>query len=113
MANENKNEMKNENFRLVVGFSYQENYGAHDWDGKGECPQYWKSKGGIDVIVDLGAAWCIRSSAQDTVDKIVSEQQLTNDEYSTMFYADHKVIAPGKMTPQEAADAEWEAYMKS
>jgi len=28
-----------------------ENYGAHDWDGKGECPQYWKAKGGVDFIV--------------------------------------------------------------
>ena len=25
---------------------YRENYGAHDWDGTGECPQYWKNKGG-------------------------------------------------------------------
>ena len=29
----------------------QENYGAHDWDGKGECPQYWKFKGGNEYKV--------------------------------------------------------------
>jgi hypothetical protein len=28
-----------------------ENYGAHDWDGKGECPQYWKMKGGEDYFI--------------------------------------------------------------
>ena len=28
-----------------------ENYGAHDWDGVGECPQYWKAKGGNDYVV--------------------------------------------------------------
>lgn len=28
-----------------------ENYGAHDWDGKGECPQHWKFKGGENYVV--------------------------------------------------------------
>jgi hypothetical protein len=31
-----------------------ENYGAHDWDGEGECPQYWKFKGGEDYFYALG-----------------------------------------------------------
>jgi hypothetical protein len=28
-----------------------ENYGAHDWDGQGECPQYWKMKGGSEYKI--------------------------------------------------------------
>jgi len=35
---------------LVVA-QYEENYGAHDWDGQGKCPQYWKKKGGDEFIV--------------------------------------------------------------
>ena len=31
---------------LVIQTQYCENYGAHDWDGTGACPQYWKFKGG-------------------------------------------------------------------
>ena len=31
---------------LVIQTQYCENYGAHDWDGVGACPQYWKFKGG-------------------------------------------------------------------
>jgi hypothetical protein len=31
---------------LVIQTQVYENYGAHDWDGTGECPQYWKPKGG-------------------------------------------------------------------
>tara|TARA_B110000444_G_scaffold22008_3_gene18298 strand:- start:24357 stop:24839 length:483 start_codon:yes stop_codon:yes gene_type:complete len=31
-----------------------ENYGAHDWDGKGECSQYWKSKGGTTYVLESG-----------------------------------------------------------
>jgi hypothetical protein len=28
-----------------------ENYGAHDWNGEGECPQRWKFKGGSEYKV--------------------------------------------------------------
>lgn len=37
--------------KLVLRTQYQENYGAHDWDGEGECPQYWKFKGGSTYVV--------------------------------------------------------------
>jgi len=33
---------------LVITTQLQENYGAHDWDGQGACPQYWKFKGGSE-----------------------------------------------------------------
>lgn len=36
---------------LVIRTQYMENYGAHDWDGKGECPQYWKMKGGSEYKI--------------------------------------------------------------
>ena len=36
--------------KAVVQTQHMENYGAHDWDGKGECPQYWKCKGGSTYI---------------------------------------------------------------
>ena len=35
----------------IVTTQYRENYGAHQWDGEGECPQYWKNKGGDTYIV--------------------------------------------------------------
>jgi hypothetical protein len=36
---------------LVVQTQISENYGAHDWDGEGQCPQYWKMKGGREFKV--------------------------------------------------------------
>lgn len=36
---------------LVIHTQYMENYGAHDWDGQGECPQRWKFKGGSSYKV--------------------------------------------------------------
>ena len=39
---------------IVIRTQYHENYGAHDWDGEGECPQYWKAKGGSEYkILDV------------------------------------------------------------
>ena len=37
--------------KLLITTQTQENYGAHDWDGEGECPQYWKFKGGEDFFI--------------------------------------------------------------
>ena len=38
--------------KLVIHTQIKENYGAHDWDGKGECPQGWKFKGGNTYVVE-------------------------------------------------------------
>ena len=37
--------------KLLITTQVYENYGAHDWDGVGACPQYWKAKGGSDYVV--------------------------------------------------------------
>ena len=39
--------------KIVFQTQIRENYGAHDWDGKGECPQYWKFKGGNTFVADV------------------------------------------------------------
>ena len=38
--------------KLAIYTQYAENYGAHDWEGEGECPQYWKMKGGSTFVVE-------------------------------------------------------------
>lgn len=39
--------------KAVIQTQFLENYGAHDWDGKGECPQYWKPKFGSTYVIDI------------------------------------------------------------
>lgn len=36
--------------KVIIQTQTYENYGAHDWDGEGECPQRWKPKGGYTFI---------------------------------------------------------------
>lgn len=38
--------------KLVIHTQAKENYGAHTWDGNGECPQQWKFKGGSTYVVE-------------------------------------------------------------
>lgn len=38
--------------KLVIHTQHRENYGAHDWNGVGEVPQYWKNKGGATYVVE-------------------------------------------------------------
>lgn len=37
--------------KIFIQTQVRENYGAHDWNGEGECPQYWKCKGGNTFVV--------------------------------------------------------------
>jgi hypothetical protein len=38
--------------KLIIDTQYRENYGAHDWDGQGKCPQYWKNKFGDIYVIE-------------------------------------------------------------
>jgi hypothetical protein len=59
---------------IVIDTQVYENYGAHDWDGTGECPQYWKAKGGhcykIPVEWDADYEWA-EVYAGRIVDKVL------------------------------------------
>lgn len=48
--------------KVVVITQIKENYGAHDWDGQGECPQYWKFKGGNTYVIENVTTEQARSS---------------------------------------------------
>ena len=37
--------------KLLITTQVYENYGSLDWDGTGECPQYWKAKGAREYVV--------------------------------------------------------------
>jgi hypothetical protein len=59
---------------LVIQTQYMENYGAHDWNGEGECPQYWKCKGGSEYKI-LGVP--LNIDLQEVVDQ--ADVEKSND----------------------------------
>ena len=58
---------------VVINTQHRENYGAHDWDGKGACPQYWKYKGGSTYIV-ITDLW-----TDDTQKEVLKLIEFAND----------------------------------
>lgn len=73
-----------------------ENYGAHDWDGEGTCPQYWKYKGGVTLAIPLtGAELTGRDAnyAARCLDELRKAQFLENDGvYFKTYYVGHEVV---------------------
>ena len=70
--------------KLVIQTQYKENYGYHDWDGKGECPQYWKFKGGDTYVVYNLSSASINKIAQEgipTLSKLIEYSNEASKEY--------------------------------
>ena len=74
--------------RVVIATQYLENYGAHDWDGEGQCPQHWKPKGGSTYIVSASARDISCSKWWDTVEGAINSAS----EYSKEYIIDQRVV---------------------
>ena len=88
--------------KLLITTQVYENYGAHDWDGVGACPQYWKAKGGSDYVVRninvnqvTETVMAVRGQIEQDTDafresiidwSIVSDDALTEFEQSQLAY---------------------------
>ena len=99
--------------KLLISTQVHENYGAHDWDGTGECPQYWKAKGGSDYVIKrfkggdeeaVKAIFCLRSQIESDDEfyresilswNIVGDDYLTEFEQSQLDY-EGKIRFPAK-----------------
>ena len=89
--------------KLLITTQYHENYGAHDWDGQGECPQYWKPKGGSDYVVlniDVNRAEDIAVAA--------TKQLNVSNEYFRQYVLGWEVVADDFLTEYERDQLEYE-----
>lgn len=65
--------------KLMITTQVQENYGAHDWDGTGECPQYWKFKGGSDYSYNLGPVMRNTEALAELVHVLSQQVEVDNE----------------------------------
>jgi hypothetical protein len=93
--------------KLHITTQYMENYGAHDWDGEGECPQRWKFKGGEDFFYPLGA---VEPSAEHIEELIfvLREQIEWDDIGSRQYMVGYGIVEDSFMTPFEKSQLEYE-----
>ena len=80
--------------KLLITTQTYENYGAHDWDGVGRCPQYWKAKGGSDYVVKkfkgdpTTAVMALREQIEESNDhflETIIDFRIVKDDYLTEF----------------------------
>jgi len=93
---------------LVIRTQFMENYGAHDWDGEGECPQYWKMKGGseykvtnVPLNIDYQEVVSMANVEKnnDYVREYILDWSIEDDSYQSWFEKsqmeyDGKVVCP-------------------
>ena len=101
--------------KLLITTQVYENYGAHDWDGQGECPQYWKAKGGNDYVVKnftdfnnvTEVVMALRSQIEENSEyyrehiidwEIVADDYLTEFERDQLEYDGRIVYGPKELT---------------
>lgn len=100
--------MASDKYRLVIGTQYEENYGAHDWDGQGECPQYWKFKGGNDYVVASFTVSELAAMAPLGVQKTLAEkaQAFAATVAKDNHYAREYMIGWDLLDPNELTETE-------
>ncbi len=89
--------------KLLIQTQVMENYGAHDWDGQGSCPQYWKAKGGNDYVVkniDPNRAGQIATWACGEIEQ--------DNEYFREFAVNWEVVADDYLTEFERSQLEYD-----
>jgi hypothetical protein len=90
--------------KLVIHTQEYENYGAHDWDGEGSCPQRWKAKGGSEFMV-------LNIPTNVPVDEILElvrgEVEFRNDGFESMILG-YEVEADEYLSAFERSQLEYE-----
>jgi hypothetical protein len=91
--------------KLLISTQVYENYGAHDWDGKGECPSYWKAKGGNDYVVKKFRG----GDEAATVAVMALRSQIEcNDSYYQETIIGWSIVADDYLTEFERSQLEYE-----
>jgi hypothetical protein len=94
--------------KLLITTQVYENYGAHDWDGKNECPQYWKAKGGSDYVVkkfkDFG-------KVTETIMGLRSQIECDNEYYRESILG-WEIVADDYLTEFEKDQLEYEGKIR-
>ena len=93
--------------KLLITTQVYENYGAHDWDGVGACPQYWKAKGGSDYVVKNVNV----NSVTETVMALRGQIEQDNQAFRETIIG-WEVVANGYLTEFERDQLEYEGKIR-
>lgn len=94
--------------KILLHTQIHENYGAHDWDGKGECPQYWKAKGGNDIELDRELSWNEAADAELVKSLVAAATAKINHKSNSYeeYVIDWELVTPDHLTWFEKSQLE-------
>ena len=93
--------------KLHIYTQDQENYGAHDWDGVGACPQYWKAKGGSDYVIrNINV-----NQVTDTVMAVRGQIEQDNDAFRESII-DWTIVSDDALTEFEQSQLNYEGSIR-
>lgn len=92
-------------YRVVATTQCYENYGAHQWDGQGVCPQYWKAKGGNEYTLARLPLSRIAELGPKGLDALVKQAWEPVSELDIDFYEEwiigYELYLDSEETPDE------------
>jgi hypothetical protein len=94
--------------KLLITTQVYENYGAHDWDGEGECPDYWKAKGGSDYVIK-NVDEC--DMVDIIVDRVRDQIEMDNEVFRE-YIIGYRIVADDYMTEFERDQLEYEGVVR-
>ena len=94
--------------KLLITTQVYENYGAHDWDGGGECPDYWKAKGGSDYVIK-NVDEC--DMIDIIVDRVRDQIEMDNEAFRE-YIIGYRIVADDYMTEFERDQLEYEGVVR-
>jgi hypothetical protein len=95
--------------KLLITTQYYENYGAHDWDGVGQCPQYWKAKGGSDYVVKKFKGG--QADATMAIMALRSQIETDNDHFREHII-DFRIVKDDYLTEFEQSQLDYEGSIR-
>ena len=103
--------------KLVIITQVRENYGAHDWNGVGNVPHYWKNKGGSEYILeDLEHYLSPNDDFFDKKVRMIVESMLPNIEsisdYMTETIINFAIEDDDYMSQFEQSQLEYEGFIR-
>ena len=96
--------------KLLITTQVYENYGAHDWDGKGACPQYWKAKGGNDYVVKKFKGG--NTAATTAVMMGLRAQIECDNDHFRESIIDFRIVADDYLTEFEQSQLDYEGKIR-
>jgi hypothetical protein len=95
--------------KLVIQTQVFENYGAHAWDGEGDCPQYWKAKGSDEYVLPNFTDFTNTASVVEAL----RPQVEANDHWWREAIVSWSVIGDDELTQWEKDQLEFQGKITS